>query len=127
MGDDVTVPINQLLARALPPVCAKTGEPTKRGVVCEWADVPRWTYALILFGLFPFLAVQLAVGTRVKTKLPASGAVRLRRGLVVAGVGTAAVVALVLFFAAPIASSVALGVASVVFLAVARWAAAPPA
>ncbi len=62
MRDEVTVPINQALARAFPPVCAKTGVPTTRGVTSEFVNVPRWTYALILAGVLPFLAVRLTIG-----------------------------------------------------------------
>jgi len=112
MQGKLAVPIGQLEAGALPPVCVKSGRDATRWESAEFAAVPAWTYALLLFGVLPFLLVRLTTGTRVKVKMPASRNVAAQRWAVAAVVAVSGIAAVLLLLAAPLASSVALGVAS---------------
>lgn len=61
-----------LEAGTLPPVCAKTGEPTDGQVKIRFSSAPGWTWILLFFGVFPFLIAQYFATTHVDGLLPMS-------------------------------------------------------
>lgn len=56
----------------LPRVCAKTGEPADQTIRQVFADLPGWTFLLILWGFIPFLIAAIFARRKVTVDLPIS-------------------------------------------------------
>jgi hypothetical protein len=65
-------------AGTLPPVCAKTGEPTDGQVKIRFSSAPGWTWILLFFGIFPFLIAQHYATVHVNGLLPLSDVAQRR-------------------------------------------------
>lgn len=64
--------VSDLAGGRLPPVCAKTGEPTDGQVKIRFSSAPGWTWILLFFGIFPFLIAQHYATVHVDSLLPLS-------------------------------------------------------
>ena len=64
--------VSDFEAGRLPPVCAKTGEPTDGEVKIRFSSAPGWTWILLFFGIFPFLIAQYFATVHVQGLLPMS-------------------------------------------------------
>jgi hypothetical protein len=70
--------VSDLEGGTLPPVCAKTGEPTDGYTKIRFSSAPGWTWILLLFGIFPFLIAQYFATVHVEGIVPMSDVAQRR-------------------------------------------------
>jgi hypothetical protein len=75
---EVNARVSDLEGSRLPPVCAKTGEPTDGYAKMEFSSSPPWTWILLLFGILPFLIAHFFASVHVVGFVPMSDVAQRR-------------------------------------------------
>jgi hypothetical protein len=77
---EVTIWASLMQPGGLPPICVRTGEPAETWMRVRFQTAPRWTYWLLLLGVFilgfiPYFIVRSLVSVKATGQLPFTGRV----------------------------------------------------
>lgn len=110
---DLVIPVADVPALRVPPICARTGLPARKTRKLRMLKAPAWTYAFLVFGVLVAVLLQNLVGKRTDLDLPIARRTSIRMNVCLLGIALCGCAAVFGFFWVLSAPGAASGVACV--------------